>query len=67
MNESGPLILLTNDDGIYAEGLRYLRQALAAIGEVCVVAPVAEQSAVGHSITLYDPIKVHEIHFNGES
>jgi len=67
MTELAPLILLTNDDGIYAEGLRYLRQALATLGEIAVVAPVAEQSAVGHSITLYDPIKVHEIHFNGES
>jgi|UniRef100_A0A7C4EVG8 5'-nucleotidase len=67
MNDSRPLILLTNDDGIYAEGLRYLRQALCTIGEICVVAPVAEQSAVGHSITLYDPIKVHEIQLNGET
>ncbi len=62
-----PLILVTNDDGIYAEGLRYLRKALAHLGQIAVVAPVAEQSAVGHSITLYDPIKVHEIRFNGET
>ena len=66
MSNLVPLILVTNDDGIYADGLRYLRQALAGLGDVQVVAPVAEQSAVGHSITLYDPIKVHEIHFNGE-
>ena len=61
MNISDPLILLTNDDGIHAEGLRYLRIASEKIGRVSIVAPEAEQSAVGHSITLYDPIKAHEI------
>lgn len=66
MTDWAPLILLTNDDGIYAEGLRYLRRALSTLGDISVVAPVAEQSAVGHSITLYDPIKAHEIHFNGK-
>jgi 5'-nucleotidase len=60
-----PLILVTNDDGIHAEGLRHLKMAANLIGEVCVVAPEAEQSAVGHSITLYDPIKAHEIMKDG--
>ena len=51
-------ILLTNDDGIYAPGLRALRKELQKLGEVVVVAPAAEQSAVGHSITLLMPLLV---------
>ena len=54
-------ILLTNDDGIYAPGLRALRKELQKLGEVVVVAPAAEQSAVGHSITLLMPLLVQEI------
>ncbi len=54
-------ILLTNDDGIHAPGLRALRQELLAIGEVVVVAPAGEQSAVGHSVTLLTPLIVQEI------
>ncbi len=65
MTSNRPLILLTNDDGIHAEGIRYLTIAMENIGEYWVVAPEAEQSAVGHSITLYDPIKAHEISKNG--
>ncbi|MGO9566090.1 MAG: 5'/3'-nucleotidase SurE [Desulfomonilaceae bacterium] len=65
MTDSRPLILLTNDDGIHAEGLRKLRTAAAKLGQVRIVAPENEQSAVGHSITLYDPIKAHEVTKNG--
>jgi 5'-nucleotidase len=65
MRESRPLILLTNDDGIHAEGLRFLRVAAERLGRVTVVAPETEQSAVGHSITLYDPIKALEVTKNG--
>jgi len=54
-------ILLTNDDGIYAPGLRALRAELQKLGEVVVVAPATEQSAVGHSITLLTPILVQEV------
>jgi 5'-nucleotidase len=55
-------ILLTNDDGIYAPGLRALRPELQKLGEVVVVAPATEQSAVGHSVTLTTPLIVQEIH-----
>jgi 5'-nucleotidase len=55
-------ILLTNDDGIYAPGLRALRPELRKLGEVVVVAPAAEQSAVGHSVTLTTPLVVQEVH-----
>jgi 5'-nucleotidase len=54
-------ILLTNDDGIYAPGLRALRKEMMQIGEVTVVAPASEQSAAGHSITLLVPLMVQEI------
>jgi 5'-nucleotidase len=54
-------ILLTNDDGVYAPGLRALRAELRQLGEVAVVAPVGEQSAVGHSITLLTPLVVQEV------
>jgi len=54
-------ILLTNDDGVYAPGLRALRTELKKIGDVTVVAPAGEQSAVGHSITLLTPVIVQEV------
>src|SRR3954452_24366351 len=54
-------ILLTNDDGIYAPGLRALRAELLKLGEVSVVAPATEQSAAGHSITLLTPLLVQEV------
>ena len=54
-------ILLTNDDGVYAPGLRALRAELKKLGDVTVVAPAGEQSAVGHSITLLTPLLVQEV------
>ncbi|HBI46567.1 MAG TPA: 5'/3'-nucleotidase SurE [Planctomycetales bacterium] len=54
-------ILLTNDDGIYAPGLRALLPELRRLGEVLVVAPATEQSAVGHSVTLTNPLIVQEV------
>ena len=52
-------ILLTNDDGVYAAGLRALHKELTKIGEVTVIA--LEQSGVGHSITLLDPLIVKTV------
>jgi 5'-nucleotidase len=54
-------ILLTNDDGIYAPGLRALRKELLGLGSVTVVAPATEQSAAGHSVTLLTPLLVNEV------
>ncbi|MFO0801391.1 MAG: 5'/3'-nucleotidase SurE [Gemmataceae bacterium] len=54
-------ILLTNDDGIYAPGLRALRNELKHLGDVTVVAPATEQSAAGHSVTLLNPLLVSEV------
>lgn len=50
-------LLLCNDDGIHAPGISVLRDAVESYGEVHVVAPDAERSAAGHSITLSEPIK----------
>lgn len=58
-------ILLTNDDGIYAPGLAALYRELQRLGEVLVVAPESEQSAVGHSISLITPLRVKEVSLNG--
>jgi 5'-nucleotidase len=60
------IILLTNDDGIHAPGLLALHSNLSRDHQVWVVAPESEQSAVGHSITLADPIKMKKIRKNGE-
>jgi len=54
-------ILLTNDDGIYAPGLRALRKEIQRLGDVMVVAPATEQSAAGHSVTLATPLLVQEV------
>ena len=52
-------ILLTNDDGIYADGILAMYQALQQTEHhVSVVAPSSERSAVGHAITVSDPLKV---------
>ena len=56
-----PLILLTNDDGIYAQGILAAWQELRKIAEVEVVAPDAERSAVGHAITLLLPLRTKEV------
>ncbi len=54
-----PLILLANDDGIDANGLAALAAALDGLGTLAVVAPATEQSAVGHAITVRDPVRAH--------
>lgn len=54
-------ILITNDDGIFSEGLRELADAMAKIGEVVVVAPDREQSASGHSLTLNRPLRLQKV------
>ncbi|MFQ6113736.1 MAG: 5'/3'-nucleotidase SurE [bacterium] len=59
-------ILLTNDDGINAPGLAALHTQMKEIGDVFVVAPESEKSAVGHAITLSDPLRVWNFEKNGE-
>ncbi|ACU88221.1 5'/3'-nucleotidase SurE [Desulfomicrobium baculatum] len=61
-------ILLTNDDGIRAVGLRALYGALIKAGHrVHVAAPMTEQSAVGHSVTLFSPLRVKQVEETGFS
>lgn len=55
-------ILVTNDDGIYSEGLRKLAEALKAVGDVHIVAPDREQSAASHALTLNRPLRLLQIH-----
>ncbi|HEY8818302.1 MAG TPA: 5'/3'-nucleotidase SurE, partial [Candidatus Limnocylindrales bacterium] len=55
-----PRILVTNDDGVESRGLLALKQALEGMGEVTVVAPDTNQSAVGHQKTLMRPLRVRE-------
>jgi 5'-nucleotidase len=52
-----PVILVTNDDGVLAAGVRALRNALLPLGHVVVVAPTREQSASSHSITIDRPLR----------
>ncbi len=54
-------ILVTNDDGILSPGLTLLAKALAKLGEVWVVAPDRERTAVAHAVTLHKPLRVHEL------
>ena len=60
------MLLLTNDDGINAAGLVAMRQALADIDDVIVVAPDIEQSGTAHSITLHVPLRVRKVHRGGK-
>ncbi|ABF44343.1 3'-nucleotidase / 5'-nucleotidase [Deinococcus geothermalis DSM 11300] len=52
-----PRILVANDDGIFSPGIKALALALADVGDVVVVAPDVEQSAVGHGITIRRPLR----------
>ena len=59
-----PRILVTNDDGVHAEGIQALATALQSVGDVVVVAPHAESSAIGHALTLRRPLRI-ETHHQG--
>ena len=55
------VILLTNDDGIEAEGLKVLEKALKGLAHLVVVAPDRERSAVSHGLTLHAPLSLKEL------
>ncbi|WP_324758003.1 5'/3'-nucleotidase SurE [Haloarcula montana] len=61
MNEDEPAILLTNDDGIDSAGLQALYEGLSAVGDVTVVAPAEDQSAVGRAISHEVEVRDHEL------
>lgn len=56
-----PLILVTNDDGIVAPGIRALVDVARELGEVVVVAPDSPQSGKGHAITMHDPLRLKKV------
>lgn len=56
-----PLILVTNDDGIFAPGIRTLVEEVMPLGRVLVVAPDKPQSAMGHAITIHSFLRLHRI------
>ena len=58
---SRPLILVCNDDGISARGIQTLREGLEDVGEVYVVAPDGERSAMSHALTLGRPLRVRQV------
>ncbi len=59
-------ILVTNDDGIEAAGLHALAEALRPLGEVVIVAPDRQQSAVGHALTVSEPLRIVPFRSNGQ-
>src|SRR5215218_3795099 len=54
-------ILVTNDDGVRSDGIHALAAALASLGEVTIVAPITEASAIGHALTLRRPLRIEEL------
>ncbi len=61
MNNEKPIILVTNDDGITAPGIRNLVEAVRDLGHVVVVAPDSPQSGMGHAITIGQPLRLHKV------
>jgi 5'-nucleotidase len=58
------MILVTNDDGIHSEGILVLAKALHEVGDIFVVAPDREKTAVAHSLTLHRPLRVEKVRRN---
>lgn len=56
-----PLILVSNDDGIHAPGIKALASAVEGLGEVVVIAPDRDQSAVSHKLSLHEPIRAKQV------
>ena len=61
MANKRPVILITNDDGITAPGIRALVEAVKDLGQVIVVAPDSPQSGMGHAITIGSPLRLDKI------
>src|SRR5436190_22794995 len=54
-------ILVTNDDGVHSEGIKTLAAALGQLGNITIVAPMQEASAIGHALTLRRPLRIETI------
>jgi 5'-nucleotidase len=61
-----PLILITNDDGISAPGIRALIDVMKQLGDVVIVAPDSPQSAMGHAITINNTLFINKVNFDSE-
>ncbi len=61
MDGEGPVILVSNDDGVRSEGIEALAAAMKELGTVYVIAPDRERSAASHSLTLTHPLRVEKI------
>jgi 5'-nucleotidase len=61
MKVTKPTILVVNDDGITAPGIKALMDAMAEIGRVVVVAPDSPQSGMGHAITIGKPLRLDKV------
>lgn len=59
-----PKILLTNDDGVYSAGIRAAYRSVQEIGEVIVCAPSMQQSGVGRSISIFEPLRINQATIN---
>ena len=57
-----PIILITNDDGVTAPGIRSLVEAVKGLGKIVVVAPDKPQSGMGHAITIGSPLRLQKVH-----
>src|SRR5438034_8005297 len=54
-------ILVTNDDGVHSDGIKALAEALQPLGEITIVAPTQEASAIGHALTLRRPLRLEQV------
>ena len=62
MAKRKPVILVVNDDGITAPGIKVLMEEMQPLGEVVVVAPDGPQSGMGHAITIGKPLRLDQVH-----
>lgn len=60
-----PLILVTNDDGVYAPGIKFLTHVAKQFGEVVVIAPDKPQSGMGHAITINSTLRIQKTNYHG--
>jgi 5'-nucleotidase len=63
---SKPLILVTNDDGLFAPGIKALVEVAKSLGDVVIVAPDSPQSGMGHAITIHNPLRLNKVNSFGD-
>jgi hypothetical protein len=59
-----PLILVTNDDGVYSKGILALTEAVLPFGDIVVVAPDKPQSGMGHAVTINNLLRLHPLSYD---